>query len=245
MLPALGALVLLMLLANGLVTAQDAKTTAATAKNTKDLTIQTEHYNTKQIGKDTYRSTLTDAQVRQEDATFSAKNIIIDSVKNVHTFTCTGNPVFTDTETRITSTKVVGQSSPRQAEFTGNVKMVTTPKKKEASGDLGDQLLGEPTTVTCNSLSYDYGKKLGHARGSVVVQQKNRTLWADSGLYDQGARLITMSGNIRMQNQGEEAVKSMKNADKLTVSLQEDWVDIVAKQGERVEFQLEVDDTAD
>ena len=248
-LPALCTLAL-MLAAGGLLIAQETKTPPAVkpapaakpASNTKELQVLAERTQLKEVGK-SWQTILTTATVTQEDSVFAAKTIVIESEKKVHTFTCTGNPVFTDPETRITADKVVGQSTPRWAEFTGNVKMVATPKKKEAGENLKGKLTGEPTTVTSSSLSYDYGKKVAQARCSVVVVQKNRTVWADQAVYEQKAELITMTGNIRMRNTGEEEVKAMKNADKVTVSLQEDWADILAKPGgPLVEFTLEYDD---
>jgi lipopolysaccharide assembly outer membrane protein LptD (OstA) len=237
-----GALLVLLLTAGGLLDAQDAKPAAPAAVGAKKgLIVHAAHGYSKQTGK-VVQTTLSDAEVIQDDSKFNAKNISIESEDKVHTITCTGDPVFTDLENRITGDKVIGQSTPRWAEFLGNVKMVSTPKKKDSGDGIKGKLSGEPTTVTCETMHYDYGKKTAQAKGSVVVVQKNRTVWADQGVYEQKAELITLSGNIRIKNTGEEEIKSMKNADKMTVSLNDDWVDVTAKPGDYVEWTLEYQD---
>lgn len=237
------ALLALTFSVGGLLAADPTKPVPASAPpSTKNLNVKCSHTVAKQIGNNVWQTTLTEAIVTQEDSTFTAKLIVVESAKKVHTMTCTGDPVFTDSQTRITADKVVGQSTPRWADFTGSVKMVVTPKKKEDGNSLKSQVSGEPSTITSDALSYDYGKKVAHGRGSVVVVQKNRTVWADDAVYEQKTDLVTMTGNIRMKNTGDEEVKEMKNADKVTVSLQDDWVDINAKPDEKVEYIIEVQD---
>lgn len=240
----LGALLALVLSVDGLLTAQQpaAKPApAAPASGTKTARVTAEKV--RSVRKDAdgkvRETTVEKATVYQEDATFASDVMVIESEGKVHTFTCTGNPVFTDTETRITGDKVVGHTSPRWAEFNGNVKLVATPKKKDTNGELKGKLSGEPTTITCDSLSYDYGNKLAQGRGNVVVVQKNRTLWADEGTYDQQAELVTLKGHVKMKNTGEEELKEMKNADIVTVSLENDWIDMVAPKNELLEFNIE------
>lgn len=190
-----------------------------------------------------YITTFTDAIVTHEDATFTANTIVVKSEGNVHEITCTGNPVFIDPENRITGDKVTALSTPRQAEFVGNVKMVSTPKKKDdVKGDLRGRMNGEPSTLTCEKLSYFYSAKNGVAKGNVMIVQKARTVWADEATYDQNLELVTMKGNIRMKNTGDEELKNMSNAETVTVSLQNDWVDMLAKKGSRVMMEFDVQD---
>ncbi|MHB9130659.1 MAG: hypothetical protein ACYDBB_06165 [Armatimonadota bacterium] len=184
-------------------------------------------------------------EVYQEDSLFTADTIVATSEDNVHVFDCTGNPVFTDPENRITSDKVVAQSTPRMADFTGNVKMVSTPKKKDVKGDVRGQVSGEPSTTTCDKLTYDYGKKTAKATGNVVVVQKTRTVWAEQAIYDQKAELITLTGNVRMKNTGEDELKEMRDGDIVTVSLENDWIEILAKPGGKVIWDLDVKEKED
>jgi len=239
-----GALLALTLSVDGLLTAQQpaAKPAPAAAPaGTKNVRVTAEKVRSvkKDANGKVRETTVEKATAYQDDATFASDVMVIQSEGKVHTFTCTGNPVYTDPEARITSDKVVGHTSPRWAEFTGHVKLVATPKKKDGAGDVKGKLSGEPTTITSDNLSYDYGNKVAQARKNVVVVQKNRTLWADEGTYDQKAELVTLKGHVKMKNTGDEELKEMKNAEIVTVSLENDWIDIVAPKGELLEFFLE------
>jgi lipopolysaccharide export system protein LptA len=190
------------------------------------------------------QTTLATARVLHEDTTFAAQTILMRSEGDVHEFTCTGSPLFTDPENRITAEKVLAYSTPRRAEFHENVKMVSTPAKK-TTGDTSEtraKVTGKPSTTTCDRLTYDYATKHGVATGHVVVVQEERTLWADEGIYDQRAELITLKGNVRLRNSGEDELKELTNADTVTISLENDWIDIVAREGQLVELVLDVKD---
>ncbi len=216
------------------------------AAGTKKLRVESSHVISTKKTEKVRETVLADAKIYHEDAIFAAKTIVMQSEDNVHEFTCTGNPVFTDTETKITARKVVGLSTPRRAEFSGDVKMVSTPKKKAKDGEkpseMKDRVKGEPTTLTADTLSYDYSNKLGDAKGNVVVVQKHRTVWADEGYYDQNLEKILLKGNVRLKNTGDEELKELKDADTVTVSLEDDWIDIVAKPGGVVIMDLDVKD---
>ncbi|MHB9025148.1 MAG: hypothetical protein ACYC7E_13410 [Armatimonadota bacterium] len=219
---------------------------AESAAPTKKIRTKYEHLKSELDGK-VRLTTLMKAIIYHEDAMFEADKILMRSTgekHDVHEFTCTGNPVFTDPENKITGDKVIGKSTPRIAEFVGNVVMVSTPKKKDKAngGDMKGQYSGEPSTTTCDNLSYNYTTKIGKANGSVVVKQKHRTVWADEGIYEQKVELITLRGNVRMQNTGEDELKELKDAETVTISLENDWIDIVAKPGGKVEMIFDVKD---
>ena len=82
----------------------------------KKLTVTGTALNQKREGA-IYLRTLADAAISQEDAVFTSKTLVMQSEGDVHLFTCTGNPVFTDPGARITADKVEGQSTPRIAKF--------------------------------------------------------------------------------------------------------------------------------
>ncbi len=191
-------------------------------------------------------SNLTMAEVDQDDAVFTSDVMVVHSEKNVHEFTCTGNPVFTDPESHVTADKVVAYSSPRRAQFTGNVKMINTPKPKKDPKDQGNDMKNEirntPSTTTCESMDYDYANKTALAKGNVVVVQKKRTLWADQAVYNQKAELITMTGNVRMENTGDDELKELNDADVVTISLENDWIEIRPKDGGLSTMVLNVKD---
>jgi lipopolysaccharide export system protein LptA len=216
------------------------------AAGTKKLRVEAVRVESDKKTEKMRETVLTTAKVFHEDAIFKAAKIVMRSEENVHEFTCTGNPVFTDTETNIVAEKVVGLSTPRRAEFSGDVKMVSTPKKKAQkdakADDLRSKVKDEPTTLTSDTLSYDYSNKIGEAKGNVVVVQKSRTIWADEGYYDQNLEKVLLKGNVRLKNSGDEELKELKDADTVTVSLENDWIDIVAKPGGVVTMDLEVKD---
>jgi lipopolysaccharide assembly outer membrane protein LptD (OstA) len=186
-------------------------------------------------------------KIVHDDAVFTAAQIVVRSEGKVHELTCTGTPAFTDPETRITGDTVVGYTSPRRAEFTGNVKMVSTPKKKTKDGrdaKTGDikSKIQEPTTLTSDAMSYDYANKYGIAKGNVVVAQKHRTVWADEGYYDQQMEKIELKGNVRVKNTGSEELKEIKDAGIVTISLVDNWIDIQANPGGVTTMIMEVED---
>lgn len=223
---------------------------AATKTSKLDVTYERMHIDMQQekLTVSTLYGGKDPVKIVHDDAIFTAAQIVIRSEDKVHELTCTGNPVFTDPETRITGDTVVGYTSPRRAEFTGNVKMVSTPKKKAKddagakTGDVKGKMQQEPTTLTADAMSYNYADKYGVAKGNVVVAQKNRTVWADEGYYDQKMEKIELKGNVRVKNTGSEELKEIKDAGIVTVSLTDNWIDIQANPGGTVTMNLEVND---
>jgi lipopolysaccharide assembly outer membrane protein LptD (OstA) len=213
------------------------------APDKKNVRVESKHIISEKNDGKIRLTTFAAAKVFHEDSVFTAETIVARSEGKVHEFTCTGNPVFTDPENRITADKVLAYSTPRRAEFIGNVKMVSTPRSKEKDkkqGEVREKVSQEPSVTTCDKLSYNYAEKTAEARGNVVVVQKQRTVWADTAVYEQKLELITLRGNVRLKNQGEEEIKAMRDADTVTVSLENDWIDIKAKPGGFVTFDLEV-----
>ena len=262
---------------------------AAEAATTSTITFDFTHVAGRKALDGTWVTRYDQALVTQADAKFSADAIEDTSRGNEHNFTCTGNPKFSDPENTITATKVIGHSTPRSAEFIGNVvadsipKVDTTgkglrgnpthitsntltydyarkwgefatnvvmvitphtPAKPVDSSDVNGQLGSAPSTITCDTLSYDAHTRKALAKSNVVVKQKDRTLWADQGIYEEDSELVMLSGNVRIKNEGEGEVKSFENADKVTVSTAgtDEWIDAVAKPGERIKMVLVVPD---
>ena len=223
--------------------------TRAEAKTKTVIVHGTEIRGTEHKEGDSIVLTFTDAVATQDDATFTSDLMVVKTDaegKKVEEVTCTGNPVFNDPENHITGDKVIAHNSPRQAEFIGNVKMVSTPaKKSDAKQGLHDKISSEPSTTTCHRLLYNYASKKAEAHGNVVIVQKARTVWADDGVYDQKLELATLTGNVHMKNTGDEELKNMKDAETVTVSLENSWIDILAKKGSRVGMEFQVKDEDD
>ncbi len=194
--------------------------------------------------------TLTKATFIHDDTRFSADLMVMKTEGekgDKHEITCTGSPVLDDPENHITGEKVIALSSPRQAEFIGNVKMVSTPKKKsdpkvDNAGNMREKFGSDPSTTTCEHLLYNYSTKRAKATGHVVILQKARTVWADEADYDQNLELVTLTGNVHMKNTGQEELKDLSDAETVTISLQNDWVDMVPKKGKQLVFDFLVQD---
>jgi lipopolysaccharide export system protein LptA len=148
--------------------------------------------------------------------------------------------------TTITADKLVYNYRDKMGEFTDHVTMVVTPRKQDdKSSGINKAMTSDPSTLTTDKLHYDGKLKKATATGNVVIVQKARTVWADKAEYFQDVDKVVLSGNVRMKNTGEEEVKSMDNADTVTVLLHNDWVDILAKPGTKITMTLEVNDDSD
>jgi lipopolysaccharide assembly outer membrane protein LptD (OstA) len=214
---------------------------------TKKVNIQTTKIHSVKQDGDVRITTLVYAKITQDDSVMTADNIVMKSKDDVHEFTCTGNPVFKDPETTITAQTLQAFSSPRRAEFSNNVKMVTTPKKKDSKAGDMKKNMNEPSVITCELLSYDYANKKALAKKNVIVTQKTRIIKADQAIYDRDSELITMNGNIEIKNIGEKNksdlnFEELKNADTVTVSVKDDWIDIAAKKDETISITVDVKD---
>ena len=216
------------------------------ADEQKQLHVTADHLVSDKIDGDTRETTWAKMTVTQDDAKFYADNVIQRTTGKVHVFTCTGNPKFTDPENTITGDKVIVYSSPRRAEFSGNVKLVNTPKEKPKNGsEIKKQMASEPSTITSDNMSYDYAKKTALATGHVMIVQKDRTVSADQGVYEQDSEMVEMTGNISMKNAGEGELRDLKNAQTVTVRLDTDWIDITKQDGKQLEMNITYqDDTA-
>ena len=140
---------------------------APTATKTSEVLLQTPNdVKMEKVGEN-WLTVYTKVVLTQEDATFTADRIEqLTQKKDVHVFTCTGNPVYKAPENTITSDTVIANSSPRSADFSGNVKAIHSSSKKDES----DKLLESGTTVvTSQRLIYDYGKKWAEFTGGEVT----------------------------------------------------------------------------
>lgn len=137
------------------------------ARKTRSGTIDADTVNVRKDG-EAYVTVYSNATITQEESVFTAKTVEQRSVKGAHVFTCTGNPVYKSPESTILSDRLVANTSPRSAEFTGNVRATRVSQKEGQDG----QLLGNSTTlVTSQRLLYDYGKKWAEFTGGDVVME--------------------------------------------------------------------------
>jgi len=176
------------------------------------------------------------AVITLDDTTIVASKVVQNTENDVHVFTATGNPSFKDKENTITGTTIKANSSPRTAEVIGNIKMVNKPLPTK------DNPNPNTTTVTCDKLVYNYAQKTAVFSGNVRAVQNGKVVVADNAIYESDSDMVYLTGNIKMKNNDNEELRSMETAESVTLALTEEWVDIVAKTGQKVEFVFEFDE---
>lgn len=215
-----------------------------------DLTIEAERVTGNKREGDVRVMTCLKAEIRHEDVVFTCDSLVDRRQGDVHEFLCTGSPSYKDKENVITGDKMTGFSSPRRAEFAGNVKIVTTPVKK--AGANAADFTTDPTTTTCDNLSYDYKNKRGLAKGNVVVVQKTRTVWANEAIIEQttdpadpakNSKLVTLKGNVRMKDTGDSDIQEILNIGVVTIAMDTEWVDMVPEPGKKIIIKMRAKDT--
>ena len=195
------------------------------------------------VDADRFEWVYTDVIITQDDIKITADKVVHTMDNNrVSVFVATGNPVFTDPENRITANAITAHSSPRFAEFTGNVKMVNTPDPNKPRDDSEFFDRSATTTITSDKLRYDYGERRAEFTGNVKAVQSDKTIFADKAVYDSASDMLYLTGNISMKNTGEGMIRSLVNAQSATISLVNDWFHIEARPGERVEMEFIFED---
>lgn len=117
--------------------------------------------------------------------------------------TSPGKITITDPEIDISGDKGTGYFNKRLGVVEGRVVMTLKPRE---SGEPADTesirgKLTQPTTITCAKLEYAYRTKIATATGGVVFRQKERTARADRAVYDHRKELLTLSGNVRGEDE--------------------------------------------
>jgi len=106
------------------------------------------------------------------------------------------------------------------ATLTDHITLIARPGKAKP-GSLQDQSK-DPSTMTCETILYDYKRKLGKIPGALTIRQKDRVLTADSGSYDGNAKTVTLVGHVH----GRQTDGSVISTDKLIAGIAEDaqWI---------------------
>ena len=207
---------------------------AATGK--AKISIKSDGAHTENVGKDKYVTEYPNATITLDDMVLTANKVVQNTDNNVHVFTATGNPVFKDKENTITGTTIKAYTSPRFVEVTGEIKMINKPDPAKNDGK------SEATTVTCTNMTYDYATKTAKFNGNVKAVQNGKVVVADNAIYESESEMLYLTGNIKMKNNDKEELRSMQTAESVTMSLVDEWMDILAKKGEQVEFIFEIDE---
>jgi len=101
--------------------------------------------------------------------------------------------------TTIVGDVMMVQYNEQKAKIEGNVKLVTVRDLESSPGERSEMLLSGVTTMTCESLDYNWLVREGTASGDVAVEQKNRRAYADKAHYSGSSDLITMEGRVRFE----------------------------------------------
>ena len=96
------------------------------------------------------------------------------------------------------------------ASLKDDITLVVKPTGNSPEGSMRSQFK-DAATLTCQSMIYDYRRKIGRVPGPLKVRQmvegKERVLTADSGQYDANAQVIKLTGNVRGHN-GQDTISA-------------------------------------
>jgi lipopolysaccharide assembly outer membrane protein LptD (OstA) len=87
----------------------------------------------------------------------------------------------------------------QKALLKGNAKLVIVKDTSSPQGGKGGLLQSGVTTLTCNSIEYEWIRMEGRAQGDVTVTQKDRRAFADKAHFSGGSEIITLEGNVRFE----------------------------------------------
>jgi lipopolysaccharide assembly outer membrane protein LptD (OstA) len=178
-------------------------------------------------------------KMRQGDTVITADSIEYNQDAEVQTAVASGNLKITDPKNEITGNKGTVYFREKRAVIEGTVKIVSQPKSAEASNSSGIKAnMKNPTTITCNNLEYLYKTKIAKLNGQLKIMQKDRTVTADSAVYQVKEELVTLNGNV---NGKDEKNQTFSAPGEVKVSLKDgnEWVEMKNATGT---FRVEIDD---
>lgn len=163
-----------------------------------------------------------------EDMKILCENLLYNT--EAETAKITGSPVFTQPGTQITGDVLHANFKEKKLRIENNVQV--DQEKKAIKRETGlKEHLKDKFTLTCDILNYDYGVKKGTAEGNVKVVQKSvkdgkeeveTTAYGDKADYDGKTEILVVTGRVKIEQKNGEWI----NAQKATISLKEDWVEI-------------------
>lgn len=142
----------------------------------------------------------------------------------------TGSPVFTQPGTTIVGDVLHANFKEKKLRIENNVQV--DQEKKAIKRETGlKEHLKDKFTLTCDFLNYDYGVKKGTAEGNIKIVQKSvkdgkedveTTAYGDKADYNGKTEILIVTGRVKIEQKDGEWI----NAQKATISLKEDWVEI-------------------
>ena len=208
------AVVLLSLLCAVLYAAQ---ATPPAPKYT-EINYSADTYSYRWQGEDRVLSLTGNVKFIHGDTTVQADKV--DYREITKTAVASGNLKITDLQNVIAGSKCTVNFKDRKATITGNVRIVSTPKRtagkpneSKAIQDLRDEVV-----VTCDSVDYYYKEKKAVVSSPLKIVQKSRVVTADSAVYYSKDDILELVGNVKAN---DEKDKDSFSAPKAKISFKE------------------------
>jgi lipopolysaccharide transport protein LptA len=138
----------------------------------------------------------------------------IDTNLNTGVFSVPQHFTASRADTQISADKATGNTRTKTVHAVGNVIV-----HRSAPLQGGDTRIGpEPSTLTCDKLDVDGGKKFYVASGNVHFTQGTRDATADRGTLDEVTGLLHLSGSVHIRDKeqyldGDDVVYNTKTGD--------------------------------
>lgn len=142
----------------------------------------------------------------------------------------TGSPVFTQPGSQITGDIMTASFKEKKLHIEGSVQVVQEKKAIKKQTGFKEQMK-DKMTLTCDKIDYDYGNKTGKSEGNIKVVQEeatpegykvHSTAYGDKADYNGKDEILVVTGRVKIEQKEGEWL----NAQKATISLKEDWVEV-------------------
>lgn len=100
----------------------------------------------------------------------------------------------------------------RDAKLRGAVVITVRPRDEDRNAPEGSprRQFDAPATITCESVDYNWGSRVGILTGKLTVKQKDRTVTADKATYLGKGERILLEGNVFYTNSKGEKLQAKR-----------------------------------
>lgn len=153
--------------------------------------------------------------------------------KNNQTAVASGNLKIEDDRTAITAETCIVDFTNKKGTLSGNVRIVSKPNLKSSENADNTSLRSQwkdEILVTCQKVDYYYKLKKAVIPGPLSINQKDRTVTADSGTYFVSEERALLTGNVTGKDEKE---KHTFAGQKVVVSFKagDEWIEIEKASG--------------
>jgi hypothetical protein len=160
---------------------------------------------------------------RQGDATMETVGAIYDNTTKVaHAL----SPVkITDKTNTLTGNQGSVDFHSHIATIDQNVTLTALPTGPPAKNSESiDEQAKQPTTMTCDHMTYDYRTKLADASGNLKITQPHRIVTATTGHYDANLHIITLNGDVDARSDDGRDLKTPTA--RVSVAEGDEWIEL-------------------